>query len=41
MCGINGYYNRNGKTISKPILKKMNDKMTYRGPDDEGYYINT
>ena len=40
MCGINGYYNRNRKTISKPILKKMNDKMIYRGPDDEGYYIN-
>jgi len=37
MCGICGFYNRND--ISYDSLKKMNDLMIYRGPDDSGEEI--
>lgn len=40
MCGINGIFNLNGSPVAKDILLRMNSKMTHRGPDDEGYYIN-
>ncbi len=39
MCGICGIYSFDKKTIDKNQLKKMNDSMDYRGPDDEGYFI--
>jgi asparagine synthase (glutamine-hydrolysing) len=35
MCGICGYITKNN--IDKSILKMMNDTITYRGPNDEGY----
>jgi asparagine synthase (glutamine-hydrolysing) len=35
MCGINGFNFQNTE-----IIKRMNDKIRYRGPDDEGIYIN-
>lgn len=38
MCGIVGYINKN--KIDKNILKKMNDRIIHRGPDEEGYYID-
>lgn len=38
MCGIVGYINKN--KIDKKILKKMNDRIIHRGPDEEGYYID-
>lgn len=38
MCGIVGYINKN--KIDKEILKKMNDRIIHRGPDEEGYYID-
>lgn len=37
MCGFVGYLD---KKIDKKILKKMNDKIIHRGPDQEGYYID-
>lgn len=40
MCGIAGIYNRNGEPVSFELLKKMTDIIAYRGPDDEGHYIN-
>ena len=38
MCGICGY--NSNKSLGKEILKKMNNKIAYRGPDAEGYYID-
>jgi len=40
MCGICGVYNYLNKTpIEQSLLKKMNDALYARGPDDEGYFI--
>jgi asparagine synthase (glutamine-hydrolysing) len=40
MCGITGIINNKNK---KPVLideiKRMNDAIIHRGPDDEGYYF--
>jgi asparagine synthase (glutamine-hydrolysing) len=36
MCGIAGYFGKGDKTV----LKKMVDQFIYRGPDDEGFYID-
>jgi asparagine synthase (glutamine-hydrolysing) len=39
MCGICGYYQKEIEA-DKSILKKMNDQIIHRGPDDEGYYYH-
>ena len=41
MCGIVGFINYK-KDIKNPIsvLDKMNNSLTNRGPDEEGYYID-
>ena len=36
MCGISGFNFEN-----KPLLKKMCDLITHRGPDDVGYYTDS
>ncbi|PKN00393.1 MAG: asparagine synthase (glutamine-hydrolyzing) [Elusimicrobia bacterium HGW-Elusimicrobia-2] len=41
MCGITGIVNFNGQAVDADVLKKMNDLLLHRGPDDEGHYINT
>lgn len=38
MCGICGFVHK--KKYDESILKKMNQEIKYRGPDDEGYFIN-
>ncbi len=38
MCGIVGIVNTN-KSVSYDILKRMNDAIVHRGPDDEGFFI--
>ena len=38
MCGICGVYNYDAQDVSSSILQGMNDKMTLRGPDDNGYF---
>lgn len=38
MCGFLGYINKRKKT--KAEIKRMNDMITHRGPDDESYYID-
>jgi len=38
MCGFVGYINNKKK--NKKEIKKMNDKIKHRGPDDEDYYID-
>lgn len=37
MCGICGFYHK--REISNSILKDMNDTLSYRGPNDEGIFI--
>ena len=39
MCGISGIINKNNKKASKEEIKKINDLIIHRGPDDEGYYF--
>ncbi|MDZ7260648.1 MAG: asparagine synthase (glutamine-hydrolyzing) [candidate division KSB1 bacterium] len=42
MCGICGLVNIDrSRPIGEGILKKMCDVIQHRGPDDEGYYVNT
>ncbi len=39
MCGICGKYNFGStKPVTREELKKMNDLIVHRGPDDDGYY---
>lgn len=41
MCGFVGLINKNiEKKVCTDILKNMNDKLSHRGPDDEGYFTN-
>ena len=38
MCGIVGFLsNEKGK---EKVIKRMNDRISHRGPDGEGYYID-
>lgn len=41
MCGICGIYNLNGEPVSPVNLKKMTDAIAHRGPDGEGFYIDS
>lgn len=40
MCGICGVYNYLSKApVEQSVLKRMNEALYARGPDDEGYFI--
>lgn len=40
MCGISGWVNRDSsKPADAGILKKMNQTLCHRGPDEEGFYV--
>lgn len=39
MCGVTGWINIDGSSISPVILKKMTDSLIHRGPDGEGHWI--
>lgn len=39
MCGIAGYVDNNKKP-NKKVLKKMTDRIAYRGPDAEGFFLD-
>lgn len=41
MCGIVGIFNLNGEPVSRVVLRKMTDAIAYRGPDGEGFYIDS
>jgi asparagine synthase (glutamine-hydrolysing) len=41
MCGICGVFNLNGEPVSPVNLRKMTDAIAYRGPDGEGFYIDS
>ena len=38
MCGISGIINRDNGKVEKQDMKKMNDLISHRGPDDEGFF---
>jgi asparagine synthase (glutamine-hydrolysing) len=41
MCGICGEVgNRYGYSVEAPLINRMTNALTHRGPDDEGFYIN-
>ncbi|MCB0117775.1 MAG: asparagine synthetase B, partial [Anaerolineales bacterium] len=41
MCGICGMAaSRGGPPISHEVLKKMNDIIAHRGPDEDGFFVN-
>lgn len=39
MCGFTGFCNLKKKISSKENIYKMNNSLSYRGPDDDGYYF--
>ena len=41
MCGIAGTFNLNGEPVSPVVLRKMADAIAHRGPDGEGFYIDS
>ena len=40
MCGIVGIFNLDGQSVSPVLLRKMNETLSHRGPDGEGYYTD-
>ena len=40
MCGICGIYNKSDQSVDGDLLRKMNDAMIHRGPDDWGMEID-
>lgn len=40
MCGICGQLNFKNGAVQEEILRRVCRRMVYRGPDDEGYYLN-
>ncbi|MEK7388663.1 MAG: asparagine synthase (glutamine-hydrolyzing) [Elusimicrobiota bacterium] len=40
MCGICGVVYGDGRSPDKGVLKRANDQIAHRGPDDEGYHLD-
>ena len=40
MCGFVGIINKTGELVNSSILEKMASSINYRGPDEEGVYID-
>ncbi len=40
MCGINGIINKNFKKVKEEQIIRMNEKLSHRGPDDNGFFID-
>jgi asparagine synthase (glutamine-hydrolysing) len=38
MCGIFGYYHRDGSSLGADVLAAMGESIRHRGPDDRGIY---
>ena len=39
MCGIVGIINKNGSSVDLSLLARMADKISHRGPDEEGHFL--
>lgn len=40
MCGIVGIFDFGGQPVDVEELRSLNSAMVYRGPDDEGYFVD-
>lgn len=40
MCGICGKIGKPNTKINRDLVKKMNDKIIHRGPDEDGYFFH-
>ncbi len=41
MCGISGKIELDARgAVGRPLLERMNAALSYRGPDDSGYYLH-
>lgn len=40
MCGIAGFWNKDGQAASENILRKQLDTIIHRGPDDRGVWLD-
>lgn len=38
MCGISGIINKTNLAVDKKLIKNINDLISHRGPDGEGFY---
>lgn len=41
MCGIVVVFNLNGEPVSPVLLRTMTDAIKHRGPDSEGFYVDS
>jgi asparagine synthase (glutamine-hydrolysing) len=41
MCGICGIFNFDGQMVDKDLLQRMNNTLVHRGPDGEGYFVQS
>jgi len=41
MCGITGIFNLNGESVSPVVLRQMTDAIAHRGPDGEGFFVDS
>jgi len=41
MCGIVGIFNLNKEPVSHVLLREMTDAIAHRGPDGEGFYVDS
>ena len=41
MCGISVVINRHGERVKEDIVHSMNNRVTHRGPDDQGIYLES
>ena len=41
MCGIAGIFNMDGAPVSPVEIRHMTDAIAHRGPDSEGFYLDT
>src|SRR5664279_99076 len=40
MCGFVGIVNKDQKTVNSQLLKEMASVINYRGPDEEGLFVD-
>ena len=41
MCGISIIIDKSNRSVNTDLIKSFNDKVSHRGPDDEGYYFGS
>jgi asparagine synthase (glutamine-hydrolysing) len=41
MCGITGIVNLDDSPVNSDLLRSMTQVLQHRGPDDEGFFLNS